>query len=210
MKRKVRRFAEGGIPLPSDRATGFRDLVKDYEKIPEEKKEQLRDLGIDVASLMIPDIGAGKVAMSIVKKGAGNFSKLSESQIAKFIENLAKEKPPAIDRKPGLWRNPEAKQKADMEMRRRIKDIEDKKRLAEGKPVRNKSKHEKTANKTAPEGITGSEYTTSRAANSDISGVERDVSRNFDEYRKGGRVKSKGTTRGDGIAQRGRTRGRFV
>lgn len=108
------------------------------------------------------------------------------------------------ERKPGAWRNPAAKEKADREMRRQIKEAELRK---SGKSV-----HEETASYTSPDTIESTTKITKRTVNPDISGVEKDVASRFDEYRKGGKVKSRSSasSRADGIAKKGKTRGKMV
>lgn len=89
--------------------------------------------------------------------------------------------------KAGAYRDPKAKRAADKAMRERIKEAESK-----------KDKLRATSPASAP------------YKNPNRSPYEPRPQSDESSYRKGGSVKSSASSRADGIAQRGKTRGKFI
>jgi hypothetical protein len=89
--------------------------------------------------------------------------------------------------KEGMYRNPAAKRAADKAMRERIKEAESK-----------KDKLRATSPASAP------------YKSPNRSPYEPRPQSDESSYRKGGSVKSSASRRADGIAQRGKTRGKFI
>ena len=102
--------------------------------------------------------------------------------------------------KAGMYRDPKAKRAADEAMRKRVKEAESKKdKLRFDAELGAFGGRSRSANRKPYEG---------RPQSDELSGLE--VDKRFKAtYRKGGTVGS-ASSRADGIAQRGKTRGKFI
>ena len=103
--------------------------------------------------------------------------------------------------KAGMYRDPKAKRAADEAMRKRVKEAESKKdKLRFDAELGAFGGRNRSADRKPYEG---------RPQSDELSGL--DVDKRFKAtYRKGGSVKSSASRRADGIAQRGKTRGKFI
>ena len=103
--------------------------------------------------------------------------------------------------KAGAYRDPKAKRAADKAMRERIKEAESKKdKLRFDAELGAFGGRNRSASRKPYEG---------RPQSDELAGLEVDK-RFYPTYRKGGAVKSSASSRADGIAQRGKTRGKFI
>lgn len=188
--KRTKRFADGGLQRGRAYVSPQERQRQYYLRNPE---PGLESVGVEDLFMPGSKVRGAKQVMSKVSSGG------IDDLVKKLMGGAAKR-----ERKPGAWRSAEAKQKADREMRQRIKEAELRKS--------GKASHEEAATYTSPDTIEGTARTTKRAVNPDIADVERDVASKFDEYRKGGKVKSRSSasTRADGIARKGKTRGRIV
>ena len=103
--------------------------------------------------------------------------------------------------KAGMYRDPKAKRAADEAMRKRVKEAESKRdKLRFDAELGAFGGRNRSADRKPYEG---------RPQSDELSGLE--VDKRFKAtYRKGGSVKSSASSRADGIAQRGKTRGKFI
>lgn len=109
------------------------------------------------------------------------------SNISKRAKKFQPQDPPPAGKPPGQYRDPAAKRAADKAMRERIKQAETKKdKLRATSPARAPYK------------------------NPDRSPYEPRPQSDESSYRKGGAIRSSASKRADGIAKKGKTRGRFV
>ena len=106
---------------------------------------------------------------------------------AKPPKKFQPQDPPPAGKTAGQYRDPAAKRAADKAMRERIKEAESK-----------KDKLRATSPASAP------------YKNPNRSPYEPRPQSDESSYRKGGSVKSSASSRADGIAQRGKTRGKFI
>ena len=103
--------------------------------------------------------------------------------------------------KPGAYRNPQKKLEKDKAMRERVKEAESKKdKLRFDAKLGAFGGRNRSANRKPYEG---------RPQSDELSGLY--VDKRFEAtYRKGGTVKSSASRRADGVAKKGKTRGKFV
>jgi hypothetical protein len=120
----------------------------------------------------------------LARAGAAGAKYLSK-KAAERATKKSPQDPPPVGKTPGAYRDPAAKREADKAMRERIKQAE-----AEKDKLRSVARPAER--------------------NKDRLPYEPRPQSDESSYRKGGSVKSSASRRADGIAQRGKTRGKFI
>jgi len=123
----------------------------------------------------------------LIPGGAAKTGAAAISRMAKppRTRKFRPQDPPPVGKTPGAYRDPAAKREADKAMRERIKQAE-----AEKDKLRSVARPTERSKDRLP--------------------YEPRPQSDESSYRKGGSVKSSASRRADGIAQRGKTRGKFI
>lgn len=181
---KYRKYASGG----TTRKMSTEEFLDNYERSkPSGRMQQEAYYSVN------PEPGLEDIRLEEMMLPTGT-SKAGSSIMSKILPHEVK---------PGAYRNPAAKREADKAMRERIKAAD--------------AKKDKLRFDTEFGAFGGRERSKwrgpyePRRQSDELTMSAKDIDKRIKPtYRKGGEIKSSASKRADGIAQRGKTKGRFV